>query len=314
MKYENVTITGIGSYLPPKVVTNADIVKDVDTTDEWIYTKLGIRERRVADNESVSEMGTKAARKALLDANLDKEDIDLIIVATSSPEQISPATACAIHRKLGIKKNVPSYDINAVCSGFLYAISLSAPLVSVGAYKNVLIIATEAYSNITNWKARHCVFFGDGAGAVVLGPAEKGWMGGTIVANGSGTGPTGFVARLDEPFEMVGKEVWDQAAAVLPDSIREVLNSYSLKAEDITMLVPHQPSINILKLVAKEVGLPMEKVKTVMHKYANIAAASIPIALDEAIKKREINWGDKILLTAIGSGWAWGTMVVNYER
>ncbi len=180
-------------------------------------------------------------------------------------------------------------------------------------YKNVLVIATEAYSKITNWNHKHSVFFGDGAGAVVLGQSNKGWLYSELLANGNGTGMTGFNLNPGETFNMIGKEVWDQAVKVLPPSIKSVLEKTETNVSDIKMLVPHQPSINILKIVAGEVGLPMDKVKTVMHKYANIAGASIPIALDEAIKSGEIVKGDKILLTAIGSGWAWGSILVNNE-
>lgn len=315
MKYKGVTIKGVGSYLPSKIVTNKELEASVGTTDEWIQSKLGIIERRIASNqETTSIIGYKAALRALDNANIHKEDLDMIIVATSSPEQISPSTACIIHNKLDIKKNVPAFDINAVCSGFVYAISIAAPLISSGAYKNVLIIAAEAYSKITNWNDQHCVFFGDGAGAVVLGSSQEGYIVSQLQANGNGTGMTGFNLSLDKPFEMRGKEVWDQAIKVLPPSITNVLVEAELEAEDLTMLVPHQPSINILKIVAKEVGLPMSKVKTVMDQYANIAGASIPIALEDAISSGQIKLGDKVMMTAIGSGWTWGSVLLNYQK
>jgi 3-oxoacyl-[acyl-carrier-protein] synthase-3 len=313
MKFSNVKIKGSSSYLPDTILTNEIIESRVDTTSEWIKQKLGIDERRIVDWELPSDMGYKVALKALADAGIDKEDLDLIIVATSSPEKISPSTACIIHNKLGIKKDVPSFDINAVCSGFIYALTIGATFISSGMYKNVLVIATEAYSKITNWNHKHSVFFGDGAGAVVLGQSNKGWLYSELLANGNGTGMTGFNLNPGETFNMIGKEVWDQAVKVLPPSIKSVLEKTETNVSDIKMLVPHQPSINILKIVAGEVGLPMDKVKTVMHKYANIAGASIPIALDEAIKSGEIVKGDKILLTAIGSGWAWGSILVNNE-
>jgi 3-oxoacyl-[acyl-carrier-protein] synthase-3 len=251
---------------------------------------------------------------ALENAKIDKEDIDLIIVATSSPEKISPATSCIINNKLNLKKNIPSFDINAVCSGFLYAISISSNLISSGAYKNILIIATECYSKITDWNDKHSVFFGDGAGAVVLSKSKNGWISGILEANGKDTGMTGFVLPKNDSFKMNGKEVWNQAVKVLPESINKVLTNSNISINEIKMLVPHQPSINILKIVANEINLPFNKVKTVMDKYANIAGASIPIALDEAIKNKEIVYGDKLLLSAIGSGWTWGTLIMNYEE
>lgn len=313
MKFSNVKIKGTASYLPEIILTNETIESKVDTTSEWIKQKLGIDERRIVDKELPSDMGYKVALDALKDAGIDKEDLDLIIVATSSPEKISPSTACIIHNKLGIKKDVPAFDVNAVCSGFIYALTIGSTFISSGMYKNVLVIATEAYSKITDWNHKHSVFFGDGAGAVVLGQSNKGWLYSELLANGNGTGMTGFNLNPGETFNMIGKEVWDQAVKVLPSSIKSVLEKTGTNVNDIKMLVPHQPSINILKIVAGEVGLPMDKVKTVMHKYANIAGASIPIALDEAIKSDEIVKGDKILLTAIGSGWAWGSILVNNE-
>lgn len=309
-----VSIKGTGSYLPPKVVTNLDISKKINTTDEWIYTKLGIKERRVAQNESVSDMGYKSALSALSDANLDKNEIDMIIVATSSPDKISPSVACTIHEKLKLNKKMPSFDINAVCSGFVYALTVASSMINSNICNTVLVIATESYSKNTNWEDRHSVFFGDGAGAVILGKSKDGWVHSEILADGSGTGMTGFQQPLDQPFIMNAKEVWNQAVSVLPDSINKVLSDTNTNVNDIKMLIPHQPSINILKIIAKEVGLPMSKVKTVMDRYGNIAGASIPIALHEAIINKEITKGDKILFTAIGSGWTWGTILMNYDN
>jgi 3-oxoacyl-[acyl-carrier-protein] synthase-3 len=313
MVYNNVGIKGVGSYLPNKVVTNYDLENSIDTTHTWIKDKLGIDERRIAD-ELPSEMGYKAALKALNSANMTIDDIDLIIVATSSPEKISPSTACTIHNKFDINRDIPAFDINAVCSGFVYAINLMIPLISYKTYKNVLIIATEAYSKHTDWANQHSVFFGDGAGAIILGYDKDGWMSFESSANGKNTGMTGFNMPLDAPFIMKGKEVWEQAIKVLPVSIKNVLDKSNTKISEVNMLIPHQPSINILKIVANEVGLPISKVKTVMHKYANIAGASVPIALDDAIANNEIKKNDIIIFTAIGSGWAWGSTILKWTK
>jgi 3-oxoacyl-[acyl-carrier-protein] synthase-3 len=313
MKYK-VTLKGVGSYLPAKVVTNTQVAEKVDTTEEWIYDKLGIKERRVVEEELPSNLGYNAAINALKDASMDIEDIDMMIIATSSPEQISPPTSCVIHNKFNTSKNIPAFDINAVCSGFVYALTLAASLIESKTYKNILIISTEAYSKITNWEDQHAVFFGDGAGAVVMGPSEEGWMYSKLEANGRGTGMTGFNLPLSSTFIMRGKEVWNQAIKVLPESLKSVLKETETSIDEIKMLVPHQPSINILKVIAQELSIPMERVKTVMHKYANIAGASIPIALDEAIKDREIVEGDKIMFTAIGSGWSWGSILLYYKK
>lgn len=314
MKYNNVTLKGSSSYLPKNVLSNAEISKKVSTSDEWIFSKLGIRERRISDDEeTVSEMGYRAALSVLKKTGIDKEDLDMIIVATSSPEKISPSTASTIHSKLEIEKNIPAFDVNAVCSGFIYAITLGSSLISSKGFKNILIIATESYSTHTNFNDQHSVFFGDGAGAVILGESEMGWIYSEINSNGSGTGMTGFVMPLDKPFIMRGKEVWDQAISTLPISISSVLDGTNLTINDIKMVVPHQPSINILKIVAGKNNIPFEKIKTIMDKYGNIAGASIPIALDEALSHKEIERGDLILLTAIGSGWTWGSTIINYQ-
>ena len=314
MKYNNVGILGTGSCLPSKIVTNKDIEKNVSTTHDWINAKLGINERRIVENELPSDMGYNAALLALESANLTINDIDLIIVATSSPEQISPSTACIIHNKFNIEKNIPAFDINAVCSGFIYSINLVSPLISFGVYKNVLIIATEAYSKITNWGDQHCVFFGDGAGAIVIGTSTDGWISCESNANGKDTGMTGFKLPIGGPFVMKGKEVWNQAIKVLPQSIKNILKISNTNINDVDLIVPHQPSINILKIIANELGIPMSKVKTVMDKYANIAGASIPIALDDAIKNGEIKKGDTIVLTAVGSGWTWGSTILKWVK
>jgi 3-oxoacyl-[acyl-carrier-protein] synthase-3 len=314
MRYNSVGILGTGSYLPPKIVTNQKIEGTIDTTHEWINKKLGINERRVVEDELPSEIGYQAALRALESSNLTINDIDLIIVATSSPEQISPSTACIIHNKFNIEKNIPAFDINAVCSGFVYAVNLVSPLISFGVYRNVLIIATEAYSKVTNWNDQHCVFFGDGAGAVVIGSSSEGWISCENSANGKDTGMTGFKLPIGGPFIMRGKEVWDQAIKVIPESVKNILKISNVDISEVDMVVPHQPSINILKIIAEDLGMPMSKVKTVMDKYANIAGASVPIALDDAVKNGEIKKGDTIVLTAIGSGWTWGSTILKWVK
>lgn len=315
MKYNNIGIKGTGSYLPKTILTNHDIeLMDVGTSSKWIYDKLGIRERRIANStETVSEMGYQAALRALEDANLDKEDIDLIIVSTSSPEQIAPSVACTVHNKLEIKNYIPSFDINAVCTGFVYALSTAYSFITSGTYENILIIASEKYSKNTDWFDRNCVFFGDGAGAIVLGNCDRKWAVTKIFSDGSGTGMSGFRCDLERGiFVMNGREVWDHATKVLPSSIMNVLNESNLTINDVKMLVPHQPSIKILELLADSIELPMSKVKTVMDRYANLASASIPVALDEAVREGNISTGDNIILSAVGSGWTWGSMVIQY--
>lgn len=313
MRKSNVTILGVGSYLPANIVNNIDLCENIETTPEWVEEKLGIVDRRFAFDEGVADLTFQASLAALKDSGVDKEELDLIMVVTSSPDQLSPSVACVLHSMLEVKKSTPSFDINAVCSGFVYAISLASNLIGSGAYKKILIAASETYSKHTSEYDRNCVFFGDGAGAVVLGASKNGWMVSEISANGSGTGMTGFSMPLSGPFKMNGREVWDAAVEVLPASIETVVNESGLEISDIKMMIPHQPSANMLKYIAEKVGLPVDKVKMVQHKYGNIAGASIPIALDDALKNKEINKGDKLILSAVGSGWTWGTVVINYD-
>lgn len=313
MLNHGVTISGFGVSIPETVHSNQSIQNNAPTSVQWIEEKLGIYERRISTGETVSDLGAQAARHAMKNANLIEQDIDMIIVATSSPERISPSTACTIHRKLNFKKNIPCFDINAVCSGFVFAMHICAPMISSKMYKNILIIGSEVYSKITDWSDKNCVFFGDGAGALILSTSVKGWTYSEIHSNGSGTGSTGFSCSLNETYNTNPKEVWDAAITFLPDSIRSVLKATNLNASDINMFFPHQASINMLKAISTDVGLDHSKIKKVMNKYGNIAGASIPIALSDAFENKEIKVGDKILLTAVGSGWSWGSMVINYE-
>ena len=312
-RHIGVSIKGTGSYLPKIKRTNKEIEEGTNTTAAWIKNRLGIEERRTVEDQTVSDLATLAANSALQNAKLEKEDIDMIIVATSSPEKISPATACTVHKNLGVNRSIPCLDINAVCAGFVFALHMAAPLISSGTYKNIMIIGAETYSRITDWSHRNCVFFGDGAGALILGESKKGWVISQINSNGSGTGSTGFTCPLDGKYTTNPKEVWDAATSLLPGSIESILKVSGVSKEEVDIFIPHQASIHMLLDIAKQVGLEEKKLKKVMHKYANIAGASIPIALDDAFSNSEICKGDKILLSAIGSGWSWGSAVINYE-
>lgn len=315
MRYNNVTIKGIGSYLPDNVRTNQSIADGTNTTPEWIEERLGIFERRtIGGSEYPSDMAYESSIRALEDANLTKDDLDMIIVVTSSPEQISPSTACILNNKLGLIRDIPSFDINAVCAGFVYGVSIASPLISTGTYKNILIVATEAYSRITDWSHRNSVFFGDGSGAVILSHSEEGSITCEISSNGGGTGLTGFSLKHGEKYLTNPSEVWDQAVTVLPKSIKNILNNSGLDVSEIDMFIPHQASINMLKQIADDVNIPISKLKTVMGKYGNIAGASIPIVLDDVKRSEGLRYGDKILMSAIGSGWAWGSIILDYKK
>lgn len=310
IKKFGVKIRGIGSYVPETIVSNRYLHEKYGANESWPETYLGISERRWATEELSSDLGFKAAREALEDSKLSIDDIDLIIVATSTPDKISPSTACIISDKLG--SSCPCFDINSVCTGFLYGLNISAPLIESRAYKNILLIATETYSKITDVNSRDCVYFGDGAGAVVLSPSEFGWISTEVYSDGRGK--NGFFTPIGSTFVMDGKAVFEAGTSKLPLAIDKIIKDTNSSIEEIKCMVPHQPGIKMLKTISEKVGFSFEKVVTVMHKYANIAAASIPIALHDAIKSGRIGKGDKVLLASVGSGWTWGSGIIQFEK
>lgn len=316
MKIENVGIKGIGSYTPAKTVTNEDIESlNVGTTSEWISKNLGIRNRRNVTDELPSDLAYQAALNAIADANLDKEDIDLIIVATSSPDRIAPSTACITANKLDLKR--PAFDLNAVCGGFVYGMQLATNLVSTGQYDNVLLIGADAYSKNTDWSSRSCVFFGDGAGAVIISKIEGTWIDTDLYADGTGTETApgdSFTCHHGENFNMNASAVYEFATKVLPDSIKRMMDKHGLKNEDINLMVPHQPGHRVLFKTSEILDFPLEKVIFNMADFANTAGASIPMALDRAYKEGRIKNEDILIMPAVGSGWVWGVSLLKYNR
>jgi len=310
-----VTIIGTGSYVPENIVTNKHLESIVDTTDEWIQDNLGIKERRVVKDEITSDLATKAAIKAIKNSNLCVEDIDLIIVCTATPDKFAPSTACIVQEKLKAYKSV-AFDISAVCSGFLYGMSVASQFIASGVYDYALVIGADTFSRITDWTKRDCVFFGDGAGAAVLthtnGDYQKGFIAFRLYSDGRGkdyfTIP-GINEKLHY-FQMNGKEVYKTAIKVLPQAINQVLKDTNLSINDIDYMIPHQPSISILKKTAELIGLPFEKVMTNIDKYANTSGGTIPILLDEVKKAGKLKQGNNILLAAVGSGWTWGAAII----
>lgn len=313
-------IKGTGSYTPPKVLKN-DFFDAVGSSDEWIFKNLGIRERRIAEGEVTSDLASKAAFNAIESANITPEEVDLIIVATSTPDRQAPSTACFVQEKINAKKAV-AFDISAVCSGGLYGLAIGSQFIQTGMYKNVLVIGADTFSSITDWSRKDSVFFGDGAGAIVLSATEedKGFFDFKLFADGTGKYhfniPAGGceIPASEETikqglhfFQMNGKEVFNTATKVLPEAINEILNSNNLKAEDVDWVIPHRPSIRILQKVAEEVQIPFEKVMTNMDKYANTSGGTIPIVLDETYRSGKIKQGDILLFAAVGSGWTWGS-------
>ncbi|OEH85776.1 3-oxoacyl-ACP synthase [Desulfuribacillus stibiiarsenatis] len=326
MKNRNVGIIGTGSFLPAKTITNKDLETLVDTTDEWIRSRTGIEERRmVEESVAASDLGVEAAKKALEDANISAEEIDLIIVATLTPDYTFPSTACIVQEKLGAKK-AAAFDLSAACSGFIYGLATGAQFIATGLYKYVLVIGSETISKILNWEDRGtCVLFGDGAGACVLGPVEdgKGFQSFVLGSDGSGaellsqpssgsklpiTSET--IANKENTLKMVGSEVFKFAVRVMGQVSEEAVEKAGLNKEDIDFFVPHQANIRIIEPAMKRLGLGMDKAYINLHKYGNMSSASIPVALDEALQSGSIKKGDNVLLVGFGAGLTWGATVV----
>lgn len=326
----NIRISGTGSYLPDKVLTNHDLARMVDTSDEWIISRTGIKERRIAaDAQSTSDLATRAARKALEQAGVSAEQLDLIIVATISPDTYFPATACYVQRNLEAK-NAVCFDLSAACSGFLYAMSVARQFLSTHSCDTALIIGAEKLSSMVNWDDRNtCVLFGDGAGAAVLERAtEKGDHGvlstfmatdgnqtDILVVPGGGSAcpitPTNAEQRLNT-ISMQGREVYRYAVTAMRSACDRVLLDANLKASDISMLIPHQANIRIIEAIRERLGVPLEKVFINLDKYGNTSAASVAIALDEANRSGAIQRGDKVLLVAFGAGLTWAAAVIQW--
>ncbi|MBN1525970.1 MAG: ketoacyl-ACP synthase III [Candidatus Omnitrophica bacterium] len=322
-------IIGLGRYIPTKVLTNKELEKMVDTTDEWIVTRTGIKERRIArSDEATSDMAAEAARAALKDANLTANDIDLIIVATITPDMFFPATACLVQDKLGCR-TVPAFDISVACSGFIYGIAIADQFIRSGTYKHALVIAAEKLSSVTDWSDRStCVLFGDGAGAAVLGPVKDGGIlsvslgangkQGDLIklpAGGSRIPPT--VKSIEDKLHFIkmnGSELFKHAVRIMADAALGATQQLGLKADDIKLVIPHQANIRILKAVAKRMGLTEDKIYLNIEKYGNMSAASSAVALVEAVQEGRIKKGDKLLLDAFGGGLTWGAMVIEWSR
>ena len=312
-------IVGTGSYLPPRVVTNEELSTQLDTSDAWIRERTGIRQRHIADpSQTSSDLALEASRRALEAAGVKAGDIDLIVVATSTPDYVFPSTACLLQAKLGIK-GCAAFDLQAVCSGFVYALATADSMIKTRMAKKALIVGAEVFSRILDWKDRGtCVLFGDGAGAVVLAAGEQPGIHASVLhADGSLSGilsVPGNVcggAIVGSPFlQMHGKEVFKIAVKVLDESAREVAAAAGMKLEDIDWLIPHQANIRILEATAKRMGLPRERLVVTVDHHANTSAASVPLALDEFVRAGKIRSGHKVLLQGVGGGFTWGASLV----
>ena len=323
-------ILGTGSYAPGRILSNAELSQTVDTSDEWIRTRSGIRERRIAaPGEATSDMGVHAARRALADAGLQPADIDLLIVATITPDMPMPATACIIHQKLGVPTNAACFDLNAACTGFLYALDTACAMLASGRYRHALVIGVEKLSAIVDWKDRTtCVLFGDGAGAVIVGKSSVPGLGliGTklgalgesvdllcIPGGGSNAPATAASIAAGSHFlKMKGKEVFKLAVRVMDEAARDILEQHHLRADQISLVIPHQANLRIIEAISTYLELPMERFFVNVDRYGNTSAASIPLALDEARRTGRIKSGDLTLLVAFGAGLTYGSALIRW--
>lgn len=311
-------IAGTGSYLPNKILTNADLESMVDTTDEWIFSRTGIRERHIAaEGEFTSDLALHAARQAIASAGIQAGDIDLIIVATTTPDKIFPSAAVMLQNKLGIA-GCPAFDIQAVCSGFVYALATADNFIKAGAAKCALVVGAETFSRIVDWTNRgNCILWGDGAGAVILQASDEAGIISTHLHADGNYEKMLHVPRSETPntpdtVVMEGNGVFKVAVNTLDAIVDETLAANGMQKSDIDWLVPHQANIRILQATAKKLDMPMDRVVVTVDKHGNTSAASIPLALDVAVRDGRIKRGDTILMEAFGGGFTWGSALIKY--
>jgi len=317
-------VIGSGGYLPEKVLTNADLEKMVDTSDEWILSRTGVRERRIAaEGEHTVDLAEHATRRAIEAADIDVRDIDLIVVATTTPDQVFPSTACLLQKRLGIH-GCPAFDVQAVCTGFVYALDVADKFVRTNSADCALVVGAETFSRIIDWSDRNtCVLFGDGAGAVLLQAVDKpGIISSHLHADGQYTAllevPAGISKGYDKVINgeayvtMGGAEVFKVAVKQLGSIVDETLEANNMKTSDVTWLVPHQANIRIIAATARKLGLSMDHVVVTIDRHGNTSAASIPLAFDEAVRDGRIKRGDIVLMEAFGGGFTWGSVLLNY--
>jgi 3-oxoacyl-[acyl-carrier-protein] synthase-3 len=323
-------ILGTGSYAPERILTNEELAATVDSTDEWIRARSGIRERRIAaPGESTSDMAVHAARRALDDAGVTAAEVDLVVVATMTPDMVMPACACLVQHKLGVPTSAACFDLNAACSGFLFALDTVCAMVGSGRYRKALVIGAEKVSAVLDWQDRTtCVLFGDGAGAVVIGlsPEEgRGLIGTRLGTSGDGADllyiPSGgssspstpeSIAARDHCIRMKGREVFKSAVRGMDESARDILEQHHLHADQIALVIPHQANLRIIQAISEYLELPMDRFFVNVDRYGNTSAASIPLALDEARRGGRIKPGDLTLLVAFGAGLTYGSALLRW--
>ena len=326
----NVGIIGTGSYLPERILTNSDLEKIVETSDEWIKTRTGIEQRRIAgENVATSDLAYNAGKKAIEDAGLTPEDIDLIIVATITADMYTPSTACLVQAKLGASR-AAAFDINAACTGFIYSLTVASQFILTGYYKNALIIGADKLSSIVDWTDRNtCVLFGDGAGAVVLQAVDNGYgvLSTNIGSDGSMgnvlTAPSCYISEEQKEkrksgnyrtISMDGSDVFKFAVRVMANATNKALEDLNLNISDVDLIVPHQANIRIIDGAAKRLGVTTDKIYSNIKSFGNMSAASIPVALDEAVREARIKKGDLVVLVGFGGGLTWGSAVVRWSK
>ena len=316
-------ISGTGGYLPERVLTNADLEKMVDTSDQWIVERTGIRERHLAaEHETTSDLAVAAARQAIMAAEIDVAEIDLVIVATTTPDLVFPSTACLVQNKLGMSNGSAAFDVQAVCSGFVYALSIADNFIRAGQARRALVIGAETLSRITDWNDRgNCILWGDGAGAVILEASETpGIISSHLHADGRykdllhvNGGVSAGYADAKPTMQMQGNAVFKMAVNTLDAIVDETLAANNLQKSDINWLVPHQANIRIIQATAKKLGMSMDNVVVTVDRHGNTSAASIPLALDTAVRDGRIQAGEIILMEAFGGGFTWGSVLVKWS-
>jgi len=312
--FDNVSIKSTGSYIPSRILTNEEVVANLPTSPQWVLDTLGIRERHIAaPDEFTSDLAARAGLNAIAAAGLEPNDIELIIVSTATPDRKMPSAACIAQNKMGITNRCAAFDVSAVCAGFVYGVTIAGQFIQNGTYDRVLVIGADTFSKVTDWNHRDCVVFGDGAGAVVLerNDRENGLFSSILLAEGEGMNEF-TVFPGDAYFTMNGKAVKEKATTAVPECVREILRLNGLGLIDVSMIVPHQATLGVLKRIAEVLDIPFSRIQTNLESYANTAGATVPLLLDQVNRRGLLHTGDLLLLVSIGAGWTWGASLYRW--